>query len=205
MNSSRTLLVYSIALILFFIVYGFGCGSDGKPTACVSDDECAAYEACMDGVCTETECKSDINCPGGERCVDYKCSQFADECDLRISPEGPINFGEVDIGLSEILDVRIHNVGESECLVSIIEIRKSEESLGDFFILTSTMSAVLAPKVDFKVRIAFRPTQEGKHLATVWVTSDDPDMLIGSNEIECSSPEPLVEGQACIMLNGRTL
>ncbi|MBW1808275.1 MAG: hypothetical protein JRJ87_08780 [Deltaproteobacteria bacterium] len=79
--------MYKFKFLLFFAAGCFassvcnGCGSDSRPAACKSDDECAPHEACIDDVCTEIECKTDMDCPGDERCVDFKCVSDA-ECSV---------------------------------------------------------------------------------------------------------------------------
>ena len=103
---------------LFFFAVGFfascvcnGCGSDSRPTACKSDDECAPYEICIDDVCTEVECKTDIDCQDGERCVDFKCVSHV-ECQV----DGDCEPGRCDLSSHECVECTM----DSHCEIGFI-------------------------------------------------------------------------------------
>jgi Cys-rich repeat protein len=69
---------------------GAGCSTEQRGTACESDGDCAAGQACVAGLCQDVECKLDSDCAAGERCVDHAC-----RADSGCSSDGECPVGEI--------------------------------------------------------------------------------------------------------------
>lgn len=184
-------------------------GDHGACVECIDDDDCtdADLPRCDNHVCVP-ECISDADCTGqDEVCVENHCQTIAPECDLHLNPDHPVDFGTVRIGSAVNMRVRLSNEGGVACNVSSIEIKPGLVLASDFVMIRAPLTPlVLVPRgqagsaVD--VEIAFAPAEEGQHQAAFWVTSDDPDLLIGEQEPACGLPAP-VPGQACLPLTGK--
>jgi len=183
-------------------------GDHGACVECIDDNHCTDPDLprCDNYVCIP-ECVEDADCTGGEVCVDNHCQAIAQECDLRVVPSEPIEFGTVRMGSAVNLMVRLQNEGAAACTVSAIEIKPSLVLESDFLMINAPLAPlVLAPRgqqgavVD--VELSFAPALEGQHAATFWITSDDPDLLVGDDQAACNLPSP-VAGQACIPLTGK--
>jgi len=183
-------------------------GDHGACVECIDDNHCTDPDLprCDNYVCIP-ECVRDADCTGGEVCVDNHCQAIAQECDLRVIPSEPIEFGTVRIGSAVNLQVRLQNEGAAACTVSAIEINPSLVLESDFLMINAPLTPLVLdprgqPGAAVEVELSFAPAAEGQHSATFWITSDDPDLLIGDDQVACNLPSPVV-GQACIPLTGK--
>ena len=183
-------------------------GDHGACVECLSDNDCTDVDLprCDNYVCIP-ECVIDADCSQGDVCVDGHCQAIAQECDLRVIPSEPIEFGTVRIGSAVNLKVRLQNEGAAACTVTAVEIKPSLVLESDFLMINAPLTPLVLdprgqPGADIEVELSFAPAAEGQHSATFWITSDDPDLLIGDNEVACNLPSPVL-GQACIPLTGK--
>lgn len=78
--------VSACGLILMATVGAAGCSPTLRGTACATDDQCAADEACVDSICRVVACLDDGDCPAGTChpeafiCVGQPCGEDGD-CD----------------------------------------------------------------------------------------------------------------------------
>jgi hypothetical protein len=146
----------------------------------------------------------------GELCIDYECKQPVDACDLRISPLGPIDFGNLTACIPRHETIEISNVGAAECTISDIRLKVGQSHPGEFFINSSLHFPISLDPINGihsteQVVVTFCPGVEGRHMATFWVFSDDPDLAIGNQEPECQEAGPVEQGQACMVLTGSSI
>jgi hypothetical protein len=184
-------------------------GDHGSCVECIGDGDCADVDLprCDNYVCVP-ECITDSDCTGqDEVCVDHHCQTIAPECDLRVVPAHPIEFGTVRIGSAVNFRVRLANEGGAACTVSAIEVKHSLVLASDFLMINAPLTPLVLPPRGqagsaVEVELSFAPAEEGQHQATFWITSSDPDLLIGDEELACNLPAPVV-GQACLPLTGK--
>ncbi len=183
-------------------------GEHGTCVECNINDDCIDPDKprCLDHQCAP-ECFGNEDCADNAVCVNGHCQAPAQECDLQISPEGPLDFGSVSIGQSVQLTVTLSNAGLSECNISQVELMENPLWPSRMEIVSHIPSSlVLQPTGQsgsvFDVVIEFSPVEEKSSGALLWITSDDPDLLIGADEQLCSWPTPPQVGQACIIVQG---
>ncbi len=183
-------------------------GPHGTCTECDADQDCQDPDKprCLEHQCAP-ECFVDDDCTNDELCVDGHCQAPVQECDLRISPEGTLDFGSVNIGHPAQMTVTLSNVGLSNCNISQLELQENPLWPSHMEMLSQpALPLVLQPLgqggSEYEVVLEFSPTEEKTTGALLWITSDDPDLLIGDDESYCSWPSPPTIGQACIVVQG---
>jgi hypothetical protein len=149
------------------------------------------------------------NDPNGEVIFPlYGIGVEKNECDLLVTPMG-LDFDSVNIGSSATLNILLQNLGMVDCNLSNIEIRPPMTGPSDFSIqnppsLPLVIGRSGQPDSTYSLEIVFEPLEVGSHIASLRITSDDPDLEqipIGEGRMLCMIP-PVVTGQACVSLRG---
>ena len=97
--------------------------------------------------------------------------------DTYLVPDPPVvDFGEVEVGSSKDMVVRLWNSNGHNILVSIIDIQVSQG--GDFLAQHSPLPIEIGILGSTYVRVTFAPLYEGMHSATLLVTSSADNGLL---------------------------
>jgi hypothetical protein len=182
-------------------------GAHGRCVDCRDDGDCEVWERCVDDSC-QAECTGDPDCPAGYTCIAQQCILANLECDLLISPDTPVEFGTAPVNSVTVQPFTLANQGTGPCTITEFELRDLDggyEVQFNVFVMTE-LPLVLAPpgqgQDQAKVEVWFFPNRVGKHGATFWLHSDDPDLSVGQNEPTCQALDNWSPGTACIPLSG---
>jgi len=175
---------------------------------CLTDEECPdeSFPQCLDCSCVPDnwECITSDHCQGAEVCIDNACVSSPNECVVAVVPEDRVELGEVAVGETVPIIFKVSNLGQQSCEISEIDLAPAIVWASDFELANPPQTPLsLAPHgqngSEIEIEVLFAPEVDGNHTATLWITSDDPDLYVGSTEIACYG---LVAGQACIPLYG---
>jgi Cys-rich repeat protein len=176
----------------------------GRCVQCLDTSDCPDpdFPRCVAYQCAP-ECWTDQDCPGDLICLDLSCQSLPDECQMRIQPSDPVDFGTVPLGASRTVAFELRNVGGQACTVSAIDLTSSLFYPADFLLGGQpALPQVLGPGERIELDVILAPEQEGEHAASLWITTDDPDLLIGSGDLFRCGLYGVDPGEACIPLNG---
>ncbi len=185
-------------------------GEHGLCVECRSDADCTAdpeAPRCLDYRCTY-ECTPEEGCSPPEVCVAHHCQTPVVDCDLILTPSAPVAFGEVGLGATRALEVNLENAGLAACTVSALEVRTTQFFPGDFLLSPlPPLPLVLAPAGQdgsrARMDLVFAPASQGSHMASLRLTSDDPDLQVGADQMACTLGGGVLPGQACVPLSGQ--
>lgn len=180
-------------------------GPNGTCVDCLTDGDCLDpdFPTCLDHAC-EPECWEDGDCPADQVCVQLHCVDLPDECVMSIEPQASVDFGAIPIGAAFTVPFSLSNLGGRECGVSEIEVRSGIFPATDFMLgFAPALPLVLGPQQTAQVEVTFAPGSEQDQWATLWVTTDDPDFMVGADNLFTCGFYGVQPGQACIPLSGR--
>ncbi len=139
-----------------------------------------------DGADGDTPCTTDSNCPSGEVCgADQVCIPIdgdlpADGDDpnptriFRMTPDGTLDFGEVQLVDSAFADVVIYNDGNQA--MHLYEATFTEPQVDNPWSLDGYMEATIQPGQSFTFKIRFQPIVLGENPGVLRISNDSDNM-----------------------------
>jgi len=121
-----------------------------------------------------------------------------------VVPEDRVELGAIAIGETVPIYFNVANLGQQGCEITEIDLAPAIIWASDFELVNPPQTPIsLAPYgqngSEIDIEVLFAPEVDGNHTSTLWITTDDPDLYVGSTELACYE---LVAGQACIPLYG---
>jgi len=90
------------------------------------------------------------------------------------APPGPVEFGEVELGVEAARTVTLRNPGTGDLTLTRVEL--SPAGSPDFSIASGAGGGVLAPGASRRVELVFAPESDGAKSSTLRIESDDVDV-----------------------------